>query len=177
MNAFIFTLVGMLVFAVYNTFVLRKFGVPQSLSDSFYLWNGVKKGLGYIFTLMMFALALCLMPGCLEITEVITSWSHNLTMLPFLAAASIAFVGAAPMFKDSILENKVHTISAYLAAAFSSIWGSVVCYSVAGITIPAAAIFVLIAAAATKTIRSSKNYRLEMIAFLSTFATNNTQLI
>ena len=35
MNAFILTLVGMLVFAVYNTFVLRKFGVPQSLSDSF----------------------------------------------------------------------------------------------------------------------------------------------
>mgnify|MGYP006991658561 CR=1 FL=1 len=177
MNAFILTLVGMLVFAVYNTFVLRKFGVPQSLSDSFYLWNGVKKGLGYLFTLMMFAMAFCLMPGWLGITEVITSWSHNLTMLPFLAAASIAFVGAAPMFKDSTLENKVHTISAYLAAAFSIIWCSVVCYSVAWITIPAAAIFVLIAAAATKTIRSSKIYWLEMIAFLSTFATIITQLI
>jgi hypothetical protein len=32
------------------------------------------------------------------------------------------FVGTAPRFKDFSLENKVHTYSAYLAAACSLLW-------------------------------------------------------
>ena len=82
LSCLILTLIGILIFVVYNSVVIGKFGVPSSLSASFYLWNGVKKNLGYIFTGMMFAMAFCLMPGWLEITAVITPWSHYLTVLP-----------------------------------------------------------------------------------------------
>jgi hypothetical protein len=171
MTITILTLLGMIVFTIYNACILGKFGVPNSLSNSFYLMNEVKKGLGYLFTIMMYIMAICLMPGWIEITETISEWSGNLTALPFLAASAIAFVGTAPGFKDSDHENKVHMISAYAAAAFSLLWCCVVCYSIAWITVPAAAIAVLISALATRTLKSCKIYWLEMIAFLATFAT------
>ena len=47
MNCLISTLIALLVFTAYNVAVLTKFGVPASLSDSFYLWNKTKKGLGF----------------------------------------------------------------------------------------------------------------------------------
>ena len=48
--------------------------------------------------------------------------SHNLTFLPFIAAGSLAFVGATPAFKDCDIEYQVHMTAAYFAAAFSMIW-------------------------------------------------------
>lgn len=165
------TLIGMIIFVIYNAYILSKFGVPHSLSNSFYLLNGIKKGLGYLFTIMMFIMSFCLMPGWIEITESISSWSHYLTVLPFFAAALIGFVGASPAFNDSDLENKVHTISAYAAAVFAILWCSIVCYNTAWIIIPASAIAILIASLATRTLKSCKIYWLEMIAFLATFIT------
>lgn len=165
------TLMSMIVFVIYNAYILSKFGVPHSLSNTFYLLNGIKKGLGYLFTIMMFTLSICLMPGWIEITESISSWSHHLTPLSFFAAALIGFVGASPAFKDSDLESKVHTISACAAAAFAILWCSIVCYNIAWIILPASAIVILIASLATRTLKSCITYWLEMIAILATFIT------
>lgn len=165
------TMMGVIVFAIYNAYILSKFGVPHSLSNTFYLLNGIKKGLGYLFTIMMFTLSICLMPGWIEITESISSWSHHLTALPFFAAALLGFVGASPAFKDSDLESKVHTISACAAAAFAILWCSIVCYNIAWIILPASAIVILIASLATRTLKSCITYWLEMIAILATFIT------
>lgn len=177
LSCLILTLVGILIFVVYNSVVIGKFGVPSSLSASFYLWNGVKKNLGYIFTGMMFAMAFCLMPGWLEITEVITPWSHYLTVLPFLAAASIAFVGAAPAFRDCKLENKVHMVSAACAAVFALLWCCVVCYQIAWIIVPISLIVVWATAFITKTHKTAATYWWEMVAFLATFVTIITECI
>lgn len=165
------TIIGMVLFTIYNVCIVSKFGIPVSLSDSFYLLNGVKKGLGFIFTAMMVSMAFCLMPGWLEITETITSWSKNFTALPFLTAAGIAFVGAAPAFRKNEVEKLVHGISAYLAAAFSILWICIVCYEVALIVLPISVFVIVALGLSTKTLKSSKIYWLEMLAFLSTFAT------
>ena len=177
LNCLIFTLVGILVFTVYNVFVLRKFGVPSSLSSSFYLLDGVKKNLGYIFTGMMFTMAFSLLPGWLELTEVVSSWSKYLTALPFFGAASIAFVGSAPAFRDFTLENKVHMVSAAAAAVFSLLWCCVVCYHIAWITVPASLIIIWAAAFATKTHKTGATYWWEMVAFLATFSTIITEIL
>ena len=177
LSCLILTIVGFLVFCVYNVSVLIKFGIPSSLSKSFYLWNDVKKNLGYIFTCMMYFVAFCLMSGWLEITGVITQWSHYLTVLPFLAASSIVFVGSAPAFKDCKLESKVHTISAICAAVFSLLWCCVICYQIAWIIVPISLIFIWIIAFATKTHKTASTYWWEMVAFLATFATIITECI
>lgn len=165
------TIIGMVLFTIYNVCIVSKFGIPVSLSDTFYLLNGVKKGLGFLFTAMMVSMAFCLMPGWLEITETITSWSKNFTALPFLAAAGIAFVGAAPAFRKNEVEKIVHGISAYLAAAFSILWICIVCYEVALIVLPISVFVIVALGLSTKTLKSSKIYWLEMLAFLATFAT------
>lgn len=177
LSCLILTLVGILIFVVYNSVVIGKFGVPSSLSVSFYLWNDLIRNLGYVFTGMMFIVAMLLMPAWLEITEVITPWSHYLTVLPFLAASSIAFVGAAPAFRSCKLESKVHTISATCAAVFALLWCCVVCYQIAWIIVPLSLIIVWSAAFITKTHKTASTYWWEMVAFLATFVTIITECI
>ena len=173
----ILTCIAFLIFAVYNNVSIKKLGIPSSLSATFYLWNDKKNKLGYIFTGMMFMVAFLLVPAWIEITEVITPWSHYLTVLPFLGAASIAFVGAAPAFRDCTLENKVHMVAAALAAIFSLLWCVVVCYQVAWIILPTALLVVWTIALKTKTHKTAATYWWEMVAFIVTFTSILTYCI
>lgn len=165
------TIIALIIFTIYNTCILSKFGVPHSLSQTFYLLNTIKRQLGYLFTIMLFSVAFCLMPGWIEITENITTWSNHLTAIPFLASALLGVVGAAPAFRDSDKEDKIHTISAYAAALLSIIWCAVVCYNIAWFIIPICTVVILIAAKITKTLKPCLTYWLEMIALLTTFTT------
>lgn len=172
----IFSLVAITIFVVYNIVALCVLGMPRSLSETFYLYNAKKPKLGYIFTAMMFVVGLLLMPAWLNITEVVSEWSHHLTVLPFLAAGSILFVGAAPAYRDCKLENKVHMVSAALAAVFSLLWCAVVCYKIAWI-IPISLVLCWGIAFATKTNKTGRDWWWEMVAFLATFATIVTECV
>lgn len=176
MTNLILTLVAISIFVIYNAVAIHFFGIPKSLSETFYLYQNKKKSLGYIFTGMMFTVALTLMPAWIEITEVISTWSNYLTVLPFLGAGMIAFVGAAPAFRSCKLESKVHTISATAAAVFSLLWCAVVCYKIAYI-IPISAVIVWGTAFITKTQKTAQTYWWEMVAFLATFTTIVTECI
>ena len=92
MTNLILALVAIGMFVIYNAVAIHFFGIPKSLSETFYLYQNKKKSLGYIFTGMMFAVALTLMPAWIEITEVISTWSHYLTVLPFLKFSLYDFV-------------------------------------------------------------------------------------
>ena len=65
------TIIAAIVFISYNAAVLSNFGVPVSLSDTFYLWNKTKTGRGYLFTIVMLVMTACLIPGWLTLTETI----------------------------------------------------------------------------------------------------------
>ena len=117
-TSLILVLCAITIFIVYNSVAIAKFGIPKSLSDTFYYYQGIKKGLGYIFTAMMFSMAGLLMPGWLTISDSMPGWEHNFTFLAFFAAGAIAFVGAAPAFKNIGIERKVHMIAAKSAAVF-----------------------------------------------------------
>ena len=166
----ILVLSAVLLFAVYNYAAIHIFGIPSSLSETFYLYQKEQAGLGYLFTAMMFCMVLLLLPAWLTISDAAGGWEKNFTFLAFLAAGSIAFVGAAPAFRGCVLESKVHGIAAKCAAAFSLIWCAVVCWRIAYI-IPIAAAVVWATAFATKTAKSCSVYWWEMCAFVATFAT------
>ncbi len=166
----ILVLSAVLLFAVYNYAAIHIFGIPSSLSETFYLYQKEEEGLGYLFTAMMFCMVLLLLPAWLTISDAVGGWEKNFTFLAFLDAGSIAFVGAAPAFRGCVLESKVHGIAAKCAAAFSLIWCAVVCWRIAYI-IPIAAALVWATAFATKTAKSCSVYWWEMCAFVATFAT------
>lgn len=88
-------LISVVVFWGYAiTYILFK-GIPKSWSDTFYQYK--KKDDGYIFTLVLWIFAGFLMPIAVP--------THNAMMLPLVA---IMFVGAAPAFKGTRLEERVH---------------------------------------------------------------------
>lgn len=198
MTNLILVFIAVAIFTIYNAVSIKLFGIPTSLSDTYYLYCGLgvtkfgNKGkfLGYIFTTMMFSMAFLLMPAWLEITESMGGWQSNLTVLPFLTASAIAFVGAAPAFRNIGIENRVHMIAAKLCAVFAIAWCAIVCFWY-GIVIVVASIglvwlFGLFLewimtknhnkfSDAIKFLKRHSDYWWEMCAFIATFVTVITQ--
>lgn len=149
------------IYVVYNIIAIEKFGIPPSLSDTFYLYKNKYK-CGFVFPVMMFLVVAFMLPSWLTISE-----GSNFQFLSFLAPATLLFVGAAPAFKASNLQNKVHTISAYLAAACSLLW--VILVTPYWWLVPLWFVVIALTALATKTVKPSLIYWLETVAFFSTF--------
>ena len=154
-------IVATAIYVAYNAFSLAIFGVPESLSNTYYLYKE-KWNKGWLFCLMMYLVVALMMPAWITLSE-----GSNLQFLAFLAPASIMFVGTAPRFKDSQLESRVHTISAVIAAACSLLWVALVtphwwimmpwCSFVGG------------ASVLTSSYKTCLVYWLEQVAFGSTF--------
>lgn len=176
MTTLILILSAIILFTAYNAVSIKKFGIPESLSNTFYLWNGIKKQLGYIFTGMMGGLTFTLLPAWLEVGNQVSSWSSYLNCLIFFACGSIMFVGVAPAFRSDRTEGLVHEISAKIAAACALIWCFVVCYQIWYVPL-ACIIAVLIAGLCTRTFKECLIYWLEMMAFAATFVTIIVELL
>lgn len=175
--------IALLVFLTYNVVTVAKFGMPSSLSDTFYLLDNIKKNLGYIFTGMMWSMAFLLMPAWIAITDAMPGWERYLTVLSFLAGAGIIFVGAAPAFRNIGIENKVHMIAAKACAVFAIAWCAVVCWRIMYIIPIAIGLAWLIGWAlrnhtnARRTWTCCSDWIWEMAAFIATFGTVITQCI
>lgn len=176
MTMLILILTSLFLFTAYNAVSIKQFGIPKSLSETFYLWNNKKKNLGYVFTGMMFSMALTLVPAWLELGEVISSWSAYLNPLAFFACAAIAFVGAAPAFRSCPLESKVHTTAAMTAAVCAVTWCLVTCWQIMYVPLLTAGVVAVIGWL-TKSWKKASVYWLEIMAFVATFVTVIVELI
>ena len=170
MVTLILIFISLSLFTAYNAVSLKQFGIPKSLSETFYLWNSKKKNLGYVFTGMMFSMAFTLVPAWLEIGAVVSSWSAYLNPLAFFACAAIAFVGAAPAFRSCPLESKVHTTAAMTAAVCAVTWCLVACWEIMYVPLLTAGVVAVIGLL-TKSWKKASVYWLEMMAFGATFLT------
>lgn len=149
------------IYLAYNAICLALFGIPKSLSDTYYLWKE-HNGKGYLFCLMMYVVVALMMPAWITMSE-----GSDYQFLAFLAPASLLFVATAPGFLSGGIERKVHEVSAYLAAAFSCAW--IVLVTPYWVSIPVFACFMAINAIITSSYRTSLVYWLECIAFGATF--------
>ena len=113
-------IVATCIYVAYNAISLALFDVPESLSNTYYLYKE-KSNKGWLFPLMMYAVVALMMPAWITLSE-----DSDFQFLAFLAPAAIAFVATAPAFKSDDLENKVHSISAVIAAACSLAWVALV---------------------------------------------------
>lgn len=107
-NAFL--LAALVILFIYMWLAIAIQGkVPVSISDTFYYT-------GHIFTLVMFLVSLFVCLCLLSLED---------SILSFSVGASLAFVGASPLFKTT--DRKVHYISALICAITSQLW--VIVYS------------------------------------------------
>lgn len=103
------------LFATYIIFLFKVERYPQSISDSFYIFNEYKKGLGNLFTVWCFLMTFLIMVQMLNASE--GKWFQ---FLGLFAAGGLGFVGTAPYFKGH--EKTIHTISAIVCAVSGSLW-------------------------------------------------------
>lgn len=172
----ILVIFSLVVFLSYNIVALKFFGIPKSLSETFYLWDSKIRNLGYCFTGMMFTMAMSLLPAWLDLGEVVSTWSTYLQPLAFFTCAAIAFVGAAPAFRSCKLESTVHNVAAKVAAACAVIWCFTVCWQIAYVPAIVAGL-VAVVGLLTKTWKRASIYWLEMMAFGATFVTVIVELL
>lgn len=163
-------------FIGYNIYILCKFGLPCSLSYTYYQFESVRNGLGVVFSFMMiFVFGLLIYPW-MSVTTVISSWSQYLTILPFISCAGCMFVGIAPNIQYSERIEKIHVISALVAAIAAVLWICIVCYKLSYIFL----IWVVVIGAIahfTGTAKSSRDYWFEMAIFGGTFTIILTEII
>ena len=158
----ILVLLAFFIYGMYNLVALSIFGIPFSLSKTFYLFKERKKWQRILFPIMMITMAGFLMPAWLDISE-----GHYLQFMVFFAMIGIMLTGAAPAFNSSDLENKVHTGSAIFAAIFSLLW--IVFVAHLWYFIIVWFIVIVLIALLTKTVKTSYVYWLETVTFMSTF--------
>ena len=113
-------IVATAIYVAYNAIALAIFGIPESLSNTYYLYKE-KWNKGWLFCVMMYAVVAFMLPAWIGLSE-----GSSFQFLSFLAPASIALVGTAPKFKDSPLEKGVHSIAAVFAAVCSLAWVAIV---------------------------------------------------
>lgn len=160
----ILTTISFAIYIAYNVAALVQFGVPKSLSETYYLYGGTPRpNLKHLFTAMMVSMAMLLMPAWIDISE-----GNNFQFTSFIAACGIIFTGLIPEFRKSKFDGTAHTVCASTAAAAAILWILLVAKSWWILLIVFGA--VVIGAVWTKTYKTALTYWLETIAFISTFS-------
>lgn len=151
-------ILSLCIFVMYTAIINMLFNELTSLSISTYKWKAKCGVCASIFTFFCWGTALSLLPAWLELTPT------NFQVLPFIASASLIFVGASPMYikvsTNSNLERNVHIASALLCIVSSYFWaiylGSLVLALIASV--------ITLVLALSRTKRAV--YYIEVVAFL-----------
>lgn len=154
-------IVATIIYVAYNAISLALFGIPESLSNTYYLYKE-KSNKGWLFSLMMYTVVALMMPAWITLSE-----GSDFQFHAFLAPAAIAFVGTAPAFKSDDLENVVHTTAAIVAAICSLAW--VVVITPYWYMILVWFGYIALASILTSTYKTCLVYWLEQVAFGATF--------
>ena len=149
-----------ILYIVFNIATIILFGIPKSLSETFYLFKNKKEWMKIFFPLMLLSIGCCLLPYWLNLTN-----NTNFQFLPFLSLLCILLTSFSPSFRSNFLEKKVHSISATCSAIFAMLW-IIIATNLWWLMIIWFFIF-LVLAYLTKTLKKSKIYWLENIAILS----------
>lgn len=100
-NIIIFLIISL----IYNGYIIWKYGVPVSLSETAYLFGGNKR---YLFTAYCYVSAFLILPMLFNIVP------ETLTFLPFIMCTGLIFSGASPLFKEG-LDKSVHMVASIMA--------------------------------------------------------------
>lgn len=149
-------LISITIFIAYNISIAKIYGVPNSLSASFY--NLREHNLGFLFTIFCWTAAFPLLIYWIEYSP--NDWNF----LPFISCVGLMFVGTAPAFKDHELEKKVHTGAALICAISSYTW--TILYTSLFLSIN----FILLSILLYFLLKKNKTYWIEMLAFINLYS-------
>lgn len=153
---------AVLIFLIYNAVALSLFGVPKSLSMTYYLFKERSNSFKYLFPGMIVTICMLLIPSWIELSD-----GSNFQFMSFLSPAALMFVGFTPAFNDGDMYKTIHNIAAYTCATFAMLW--IILVTPFWYVILIVLGVMIIAAIATNSWKTSYVYWLEMVAFVSLF--------
>lgn len=125
----ILSLFSFLLLGGFLLLAAMRFGVPDMVSDTYYqlqdttgsevLGGKVKRNFGWVFSVVMYLVAILMMVAILDLGK-------GIQCLAFLGCAGLAFVGCAPNYLGD--DSKVHKIAAIVAAIGCIGWCLSVCW-------------------------------------------------
>lgn len=152
---------GIIFFVLYISSIIAMYGIPSSISESFYLlekgYKDIRWNMSYAFTIFCYIICFSIMPVWLEYTP------KNLQFIPFISASALGFVGTAPYFKT--INKKIHFIAAVICMIFAISWIYTVANQCWYVPLNIAAVIILLC------LINNKNWMfyLEIWAFISLF--------
>lgn len=111
MTEIILVSISCLIMALYLLFTCLSFGVPNSISETYYRTFGSK----WVFSGVLFAAA------SFAVAPLLNHTPESYQFLAFFIVAGILFIAASPAFKDE-LEGKVHVGSAIVLGVSAVVW-------------------------------------------------------
>ena len=163
------------IFTAYCIVACCLFGVPISLSHTYYYYNERYPGTGWVFTAMIVVVSFMLVYPWIYATHQVSSWSHWFGFLPFLCCAMLVFVAFAPNARNKWVQQ-VHMICAKLAAVFAILWICIVCWKIMYV-LPAWILLCGGVAHLTHTAKTCRDWWWEMVAFGATFTCIIVELV
>jgi uncharacterized membrane protein YccF (DUF307 family) len=100
----------------YHALILSLFGVPKSISESFYLLNARKRGLGWLFYAWAAVTVFTVCPIMFQLSD--GQWYQFLALF---TGAGLLLAGAEPHFKEE-RRRKVHLAGAGTCASSAVLW-------------------------------------------------------
>lgn len=167
--------IAVAIFIAYNATMFGLFGMPASLSNTYYYLNNKWPGSGIAFQIMMFVLAALLIYPWMYATTIISAWSIYLGVLPFITCVMIMFVAMAPNFRQDFYTCEMHMTCAKICAGTALAWVAAACWQIAYI-IPLWIGVLWLIAWLTGTMKSGRDWWWEMCAFGPTFTAIITEL-
>ena len=146
-------IVSIVLFVSYIGYTVGMYGIPASISDTYYRLG--KRG--WLFTLF------CLAESSLLVASFIEASKEEYQFLAFIASASLAFVGSAPLFKEDYNRN-IHYVSAGICA--SLVWQVLMSFWYVPLITFLGGVIVLACLKFKKPV-----FWMEMCAFISTYIT------
>lgn len=99
-----------LILITYLVIYVIKYGIPPSISATYYKINNK-----LWFSICLISTSVLLFPVLVQ------QIPEGLQFLVFLTLGSVIFVGLSPNYRNSVLINNIHTISAYISLVCSQI--------------------------------------------------------
>lgn len=116
-------LIALALFVIYNIFVISKYSIPTSLSETAYMLGKYY----WLFTVLCISTVALVMPVWFDIG------SHDWNFLKFLSMLGLVFTGVTPMFKKE-LNKPIHYTSAIITCICMLCWlGLSGCWWILGI--------------------------------------------
>lgn len=101
--------ISVFLIGAYTLYCLYRYGIPESLSQTYYMieWKPA-------WTLAIFVSAFLSLPAAMEQTP------SEIKLIPFLGIFGLLLVGAAPRVRD--YERVIHISGAIMTGIFSQLW-------------------------------------------------------